>query len=343
MHNSCRVINLIGGNVVDDKHNEVFRLYDLKVYNMYRARGAFFLETNQGLKLYKNYEGSINHLEYENKIKRVLFNCQYENVDLVVPNKNGEYLTEDSMGDKYIIKNWFSGDECSLHDVDSIVNATNNLANIHNCMRNIDFSEDEKKYYSQDQSIELFAKHNRELKRVKTYIINKKQRNDFELAFLGAYDLFYNQAIEATQKIQDSSYLALYNESIENGIACHGNYTYHNILVSKNGIATTNFDKAVIGIQITDLYLFLRKCMEKNDWKIEYGQRILDEYSKKKPISDEQLEVLKISLQYPEKFWKITNYYFNNKKSWISKRNIQKLENLVQQEEAKKKFLNTLQ
>ena len=42
---------------------------------------------------------------------------------------------------------------------------------------------------------------------------------------------------------------------------------------------------------------------------------------------------------YPEKFWKIANFYYNSGKAWIPGRNMEKLEKLVDLRKAKNAFL----
>ena len=47
-------------------------------------------------------------------------------------------------------------------------------------------------------------------------------------------------------------------------------------------------------------------------------------------------------LAYPEKFWKIVNFYYNSRKAWIPGKNQEKLEKLVAQEKEKQKFLDAV-
>ena len=82
--------------------------------------------------------------------------------------------------------------------------------------------------------------------------------------------------------------------------------------------------------------------MEKNNWSVELGKAVMDSYNEVKALSKEEYQTLYVLLLYPEKFWKVTNYYFNNKKSWISKRNIQKLTSQQQQMPLKADFLKEL-
>lgn len=324
---------------MDDRNEEVFRQYDIKIYNMYRARGAFILETNQGLKLYKGFEGSKTHLEYENKMKENLSNKGYKNIDLYMRNKANELITEDGTGAKHIIKNWFQGEECNLRDMNDVARTVGNLAVLHNYLENNQYTGEENKYYMQNNFVDTFEKHNRELRRVRSYVRDKKQKNEFEVCFLNAFERFYEQGERAIHIIKESGYLSLLGESVVKQAICHGNYTYHNVILLKEDIATTNFEKACIGIQVADLYQFLRKTMEKNDWNPRYGQTIIEEYNRKRKLSKEEFHMLYVLLLYPEKFWKITNFYYNGKKSWIPQRNIIKLKSIEAQNEPKNLFL----
>jgi hypothetical protein len=45
-------------------------------------------------------------------------------------------------------------------------------------------------------------------------------------------------------------------------------------------------------------------------------------------------------MAYPEKFWKIVNFYNNSRKSWIPGKNAEKLDKLIKQEPEKQKFVD---
>ena len=69
---------------MEDRSQEALKRYRLKIYNIYKARGAFLLETDCGLKLYKSFEGSKNRALFEDKVKQHLFLNGYPNTDLFV-------------------------------------------------------------------------------------------------------------------------------------------------------------------------------------------------------------------------------------------------------------------
>lgn len=326
---------------MDDRYEEVFRQYNFRIENIYRARGALLLETDKGVKLFRSVQNSKAKIEFEHQLLLFLKEQGNDNIDLYCLNQEDEIISEDSQGEKYTIKNWCVGEESNLKDAAQVRNATKNLANLHKQLKNVTLAK--QRPFAQTHMLPtLFAKHNRELKRVKTYIIDKKQKNEFEVRFLSVFDRFYKQAMEATGILKESSFDDIMNSCIENGTITHGSYTYHNIIVTSNGIFTTNFDKADVGLQVLDLYYFMRKVMEKNNWDIMLSNIILDEYFKNYELSKGERELLYILMLYPEKFWKVTNYYYNGKKSWISGRTIQKLACIQQQEENRNLFLHNL-
>jgi hypothetical protein len=357
---------------MEDRNLELFRQYNIKIYNTYRIRGAFILETDKGLKLLKSLESSKSRIDFENVVLEYLTVQNYPYVDLYVKNNSSEIITEDSAGNKYILKNWFPGEECNLRDETHVADAAVNLAILHSLLREVPLVPEQMEHNISPGLMEVFDKRNRELKRVRGYIREKRKKNEFELCYLNCYDEFYEQSQEATRILLESNCNQLMNEALEHKYICHGNYTYHNVMMLKTdkiqsgninwktgrreesisaaglrgsiraNMATTNFDKACIGVQVTDLYQFMRKVMEKNDWDSDIGSMIVDNYTRVLPIDKDELKLLYVLLLYPEKFWKITNFYYNGKKSWVPQRNIQKLIGIQEQMEMKKQFLDCL-
>ena len=69
---------------------------------------------------------------------------------------------------------------------------------------------------------------------------------------------------------------------------------------------------------------------------------ILEEYMKNKPLSEDEKRYLYARLLYPERFWKIANAYLNKRKSLPPRRQLEKLNALVQIEYARMEFLQKL-
>ena len=76
---------------------------------------------------------------------------------------------------------------------------------------------------------------------------------------------------------------------------------------------------------MADLYRFMRKILEKYNWDVRFGKEMLKAYHEIKPVSREEWINLKIRFSYPEKYWKLANYYYTHRKTWISVKNTEKL------------------
>ena len=70
---------------------------------------------------------------------------------------------------------------------------------------------------------------------------------------------------------------------------------------------------------------------------------MLDAYDAMLPMSRNDRRCLYFLFLYPEKYWKQLNYYYNANKAWIPEKNQEKLDRLLEQEAARKKFLKLLQ
>jgi hypothetical protein len=355
---------------MDEKNQEILRQYNFKTYNIYRIRGAHILETNEGPKLFKRLECSKNRVEFEDRIHMFLVNKGHPYVDLYVRNVHDEIVTSNSMGNCYIVKNWNPGVECNLRNEEEIMAGVGNLAFLHTLLKEVPMEKEQVIFNSDVNLKETFEKRNRELRKVRSYIRGKRKKNEFELCFMSCYDRLFEQAREATNLLEESKYDVLFNQVINNRHVCHGNYNYHNVIMLKGNqsgketntykrteelvaadlntsflkhrVLTTNFEKAVFGIHITDLYHFIRKAMEKNDWKLNIGIDMIETYESICGISPDEKQLLYILLLYPEKFWKVSNYYFNGKKTWVPKKNIQKLMDIKNQIDEKDIFLKCL-
>ena len=99
-----------------------------------------------------------------------------------------------------------------------------------------------------------------------------------------------------------------------------------------------NFEKFSVDVQMNDLYLFMRKVLEKQNYDARLGRKMLKTYSEVRPLREEEREYLGIRLLYPEKFWKLANYYYNTNKAWIPGKHMEKLEKFLAQREKRVSF-----
>ena len=182
-------------------------------------------------------------------------------------------------------------------------------------------------------------KHNRELKKARAFIRGKQQKNEFELCVIASFEPFYQQAVLAAEGMK-KLYPGDEKGWTERYSICHGELNQHHILMGRDYVAVTGFGRMHLGLQVEDLYYFMRKVMEKHNWDCGLGNGMLEAYERVLPMSRMERECLYFMFLYPEKYWKQINFYYNANKAWIPARNTEKIESLKAQEKNRKRFVD---
>ena len=323
---------------MNEKYTEVLEQYELELVSARRGRGAWICETNQGLKLVREYKGTVKRLEFEEYVLAFVQEKGYPLVDRYVRNKEGYLVSPAEDGTRYIVKDWFSDRECNLKDSGEVLRAVGQIAGLHKILREIPFEEEwNMGSILAEPAGQEMERHNREMRRAKNFIRGKQKKTEFELSVIGSFSHFYSQAQEACKGMGQIG-----NEGENEQFLSHGDVNQHHVLITPQGIAMIEFNKLHFGLQIEDLYHFMRKAMEKHDWNITLGLSILDVYDRVLPMTEKDRKRLYYLLLYTEKYWKQINFYYNTNKAWIPAKNVEKLKNLEEQEENKGKFLSRI-
>lgn len=327
---------------MEEKMRELLGNYPLEVKHLYRGRGAWLCETDHGLKRIRPYYGSPKRLQCEVKVKEDLRErgCKY--IDQLVSNNEGDYLVTDQDEEKYVVTDWYNGRECSTRDRQEIIRAVVYLAGVHRCMRGMSIIDTDMPENRSQNVLQEMYRRIKEFKTIRNYAAGKKQKNDFDRKFMEVYSEFNEDGLRALNILKDMDYLYLYEKAYKTYCVCHGDYNQHNVLVLGEEMALVNFDRMHVELQIYDLYMFMRKILEKNRWNMGLGIAMLDAYHRILPMDYRHARCLYSMFLFPEKFWKIVNRYHNSRKSWLSSQNMAKLDKVINEQEARKEFLQML-
>ena len=325
--------------MVNDKALAVLEKYEIEVLRSWKGRSAILCETKTGIKILKEYKGSQTRLSMQQKILEEIEKNGFVNKEKILLSKEGEILVKDEEMNSYYLKEYREGKECNLKECQEISKALEKMALLHKAMELPDVAVEETMPVS--SFLEEIEKHTKELRKVKKYLKTKRQKDKFEYYLYQNFNLFLETAeyvLEETKKYNEVFKL----DKIKNsGSFCHGDLQHHNINMIQEDVYFINFEKFVLDNPMRDLGLFLRKTMEKNNWSKELGMYLLESYQKEKKINEEEKIQLYYRLRYPEKFWKIVNFYYNTSKAWIPVKNMDKMQTLILAEEEKNKFLES--
>ena len=282
----------------------VLEQYPIEVTNVRRVRGAVLCDTCQGIMLLKEARIRETRLSFLIELYRHLQEAGMDKVDAFVADKEGNYIVTAEDETKYVLKRWFPGRECDPYKESDLLDAVHVLGKLHRML----IMENEEGEYGKNERtlLEEYERHNRELRKVQSYIQKKSVKGSFEREFLKGYEKMYGWARIASERLEHSVYYEMQREVQTKGTVIHGEYNYHNLIMGADGMAVTGFERAHYGIQLEDLYY------------------------------------LAVRFAYPEKFWKISNMYYHSNKAWIPEKNTEKLRKAICQTEEKKRFLSEI-
>lgn len=301
--------------------------YGIEARSSARTRGALICRTEQGILILREFHGSEKKLLFQQELLKKL-EAEGCLVDTFLENQTGSLITRDKDNIPYTLQHWYEGRECDTKSREDILKSVQILAKIHKSMK----MPVEEPYVVRSLA-EEYTRHNQEIRKIRKFIRQKGAGAQFEKDFLGSVQWFLEKGEKALEMLTQSDYSTLRASALKDGTVCHGEFNQHNVLLGKGQIAVTNFGHFGFDVQIGDLYCFMRKILEKYSWDISLAAKMLEQYDKIRPISNEERQNLKIRFTYPEKYWKLANYYFSHNKAWISAKNTEKLKKVIQQKE----------
>ena len=334
---------------MNERGTDVLQQYDLDIIRTSRVRGAVLCETRQGCRLLKEYRGTEGRMEQVQQVLTRLEELTGVAVDRVIPNREGQWISVDNDQIPYVVKEWNGGRECDLTVEEEVLCGVRMLAQLHKGLRQVDDGS----FSREDSLLKEYVRHNAELRRARNFVRKVRHKSEFELAMMETFSAYYEQAMEAQRLLElweekgtvttlDEQETGQKGEPCAHSYLCHGEYSHHHILFDGEFAMVTDFMAMTRGIQVSDLYYLMRKAMEKQGFDCRIGHKMLKEYDRILPLTEEDHRYLYIRFLYPEKYWKQINYYFNSNKAWIPARSTEKIRNLQCLEPDRQRFLNVL-
>lgn len=187
---------------------------------------------------------------------------------------------------------------------------------------------------------EIFTRRLGELKRFRK--VAAKGNDAFDYQYLEIADYYCQLGESLLEQLKNSPYRAMAEAGRQEGCICHRDFTGHNIIKCEPLPLISNFENMAIELPVYDVANLLRRRLRKCNWAREDAFYILEEYGKLRPLSNEELCVLKILLQFPQKLWRIVNKYYNSKRGRYEKTGLSKLSEIAQEREPLAEFVKWL-
>lgn len=307
-----------------DIYKELTERYNIDIKNMVPFKDSFILHTSEGKKLLKKNSVSPERIYFIHGAKEHLYANNFKNIDRYLCTNKGEPYSIIN-GVIYTVTDLFEGQEFRFDDRNDVIDAARLLASFHKASKG---------YFPQSSCKDdlgklpvFFLKRLDEIKKLKK--IAEKERNRFDYLFLEHFNYYYRLGEDTIHLLTSSNYHQLVALTRAEGSFCHHDFTYHNMIHSGDKVYLINFEFCCFELKVYDIANFLRRKMRKCNWDIQEAKVIIQEYKKVEDISEDEFLIMRIILQFPQKFWRVINKYYNSRRSWSEKGYVVKLEEVV--------------
>ena len=315
---------------------EIAANYGLDVRGIMPYKDTFMLNTDRGRKILKKLPFSPERIVFIHGAKEHLINNGFTNVDRYLTTLKGEpcFTFENS---NYVVQDLIEGRESNFDNDEETKKAAAVLASLHAASKGYKPLKGAKVQDDLGKLPMYFNKRLEDIRKLRKFA--KKGKSRFDHLFLEYVDYFIGIGENAVSELEKSNYEKLVTEARSEGVFCHHDYTHHNIISSDDRITVINFDYCCFELKVYDLANLIRRKMRKCNWDVDKVKLLISGYSSVEHLSSDDFAVMKLILQFPQKFWRVVNKYYNSRRSWSERSFVTKLQEVVDEVEGHRKFI----
>jgi len=290
---------------------ELFKRFDLKVYDVVPVRNVYMISTDKGEKILKKIEYTLEELDFIYDVLNYI-RIKFNRIVNFVKNRQGDIYTIWN-GDMYCIMDVVDGIECNFNNPIDLTAASKSLGELHRASEG--FKTDLRSKYNTGKTIDTFKRRIEEMEFFKNIVNIHENKNTFDEIFIKDADYYIDEIKKSIDMLEGAGYYKLCSEDDKIAV-CHNDLAYHNILINSGEAYFIDFDYAMIDIKVHDLCNFINKVIKNFAFDIDKAKLIVKNYCKTNSLSSREIKVLGAMLTFPYDFYTISRDYYARRKEW---------------------------
>lgn len=322
-------------NVIAD----VLDQFGLKLRDFQPIRKIWRVKTDAGYKYLKKSKLGPAELEFIYEALEYLYASSFPSVLPLTLSQNGIPFAE-RQGELYVLTDWVFSREVDFGILMDLRRASRFLAEFH--LKSQGFSPSinlpaRTAWLNWPSKMELRL---RQMDHFQQLALSEQDISDFSRLYLSYFDYYRSQGEVAYQALMCSSYLKVATTAAANRSFCHHDFSARNLLHTfDDRFVLIDFDYSLLDLRIHDLINLIVRNLKHSDWDLELCRFILKEYHQVAPLTEEEIEVMRILLVWPHDFWQVGLQYYYEKLPWPKERFFKKLESKIKDRLEREEFL----
>lgn len=314
--------------------------YNIDVIEVDKFKNAYRVKTSDGYKCFKISKYDENQFIFiMNAIKHLELNgCK--NILPAFPKIDGSSFLKLDVGYGYICK-WVDSREANYNNPVELRMCIDALSSLHEASRGFKPENIPKcrNYYG--RWIEKFEKRCSEMLYFKASITSKDKKNGFDDSYLMHFNSHYKQALKAVSDLKNSKYFDVIENHRPLNELCHHDTANHNFLITSDlEVYIIDFDYCIVDSHLHDLASIIIRNMRYGNWNFDILNYIVEIYSKKIKVTDDDMHLIFCLMQFPQDFWQVGLQYYIEKQPWSEEYFMKKLTRVTEDHKMRFNFIN---
>lgn len=304
----------------------IAREFKFKVKSYKPLRAVYIAETDKGPIVIKETDRDPDKLLYIHGMKEYLYENGFDALDRYLISERGlPFTVQDNK--LFVVEKFIDGRECSFTNPFDREAAVVALAELHKKGKGYIPPTGAFKRENYGKWDSTYLKKIDYLLELKEKVRQKKSKDFFDKMFLEDVDFMIDMAWQAYDTLRCSDYQNICKRAKEGKWICHHDYTYHNIIITKDwGVSIIDFDYSCHELPVYDLANYILKVLKRFSFDIDMALRILNIYDGVLNINKEDLLLMESIFEFPQRFWRISERYYEEKTDWDDETFINKYE-----------------
>jgi len=235
---------------------------------------------------------------------------------------------------------WVEGKKCRFSKESHLTAAARVLGEFHRKACQLQPSGDGGGRIMWQRWPQLWEKRWQELRNFRDQVRKRDLLTPFDRLFLNSVNDFLRQGEAAINLLGGSAYRQLAGWSAREKTFIHRDVAARNFLIDESGKGwLIDFDYARYDLHIADVARLLERSLRRYHWKFSQARLILSAYNQARPLTREEIEVLYAFLLFPQRYWRLVNRYYREKRDWSQNDFLLRMEDLLRQRGEKHNFL----
>lgn len=326
-------------NLLPEIFHVVAAQYDLTIGDALPVRSAYRIITDQGTLFFKGTSYDEGRMLFIYSAIEHLRHNGFPFVPYFILTKEGKPFAKVD-GNVCFISQWVEGRECDFKRTVDLVKATKSLARLHQAAKGFVPIEGSKVKSNLGTLPDKFTERLEDLRSLRAQVLGKKKKEEFDALFLEHADDYLQMGEKALQVLKNSEYNQVVEKDKRERVFCHHDYTYHNLIIAPDKeLYVIDFDYCQYEVKSYDVAKLMTRIMRRDKFNFERVKLILDVYQTIEEISFGELQVILSILCFPQKFWRIANRYYYQKKDYTEKKYIKELKKITEYKEELQELL----